>query len=90
MVMLHAHKREHAFELPGVAGRKVVGMEVVGHDLRGDAEKPLVEVDGGAEVIEGIQVFEVADVLAQERELVAGQAEGVLLCGAHGEDGLLS
>ena len=40
-----------------------------------------------AEVIEGVQVFEVADVLAQEGELVAGQAEGVLLCRAHGEDG---
>ena len=87
MVVLHADEGQAAFELPGVARREVVGMEVVGDDLGDDAEKPLVEVDGCNEVIEGVQVFKVADVLAEEGELIAGEAEGVLLLGADGEDG---
>ena len=87
MVVLHADERQYAFELPGVAGREVVGMEVVGDDLGDDAEKPLVEVDGCSEVIESVQVFEVAYVLAEEGELIAGEAECVLLLGADGENG---
>ena len=68
-----------------VLGRQVLRMQVVGDDLRLEPEELLVDRDAGLEVLQRLEVLEVADVLAQEGVGVAREAEGVLELGAAGE-----
>ena len=65
-----------------------IRVHVMGDNFRLDAEKLLVEPDGLFEVLQRLQVFHVADVLADKGIFVPGQAEGVLLLGAAGQDRL--
>ncbi len=84
VVVLHRQPRQIATRF-GVAGRGVVGMEIVGDQLRGDAEDLLQVVDGSGEGILDLGVLQIADVLAQISAIALGEADGVLQLGAEGQ-----
>ena len=66
VVVLHAHVRD---VLAGerVGRRQVVGVQVVGDDLRRDREEPLEVRDAHGEGAQGLLVAQVADVVARPR-----------------------
>jgi hypothetical protein len=61
-------------------------MQIVGDDLRFDAEQPFVQLNGSLKVLQRLQVLHVAYVLADESVLVPGDAKGVLELCPTGQD----
>jgi len=76
VMVLHGNARLRAAQ--GVARRQVVGVGVVGDDLRRDAEQAFHVGDAVLVGAQRVVVGQVADVLADEGVRVAGQAKGVL------------
>src|SRR6202453_2340078 len=68
MVMLHAHKPRSVLSRSPFR-RQVIRMKIVRDDFGLDFENPRKMCDGFAEEIKTLDVFEVADVLAQERHV---------------------
>ena len=60
-------------------------MQVVADHLRAHAEQTLVPIDAGLEVLQSLEVLEVADVLAEKGVGIAREAEGALEFGAAAE-----
>jgi hypothetical protein len=69
-----------------VLGAQVAGMQIVRDGGGGDVEEARHALQGLFEEAEGLEVFEVAEVLAGNGETSSGEAEGVLLLSAAGED----
>src|SRR5208283_3716690 len=67
------------------SGGEVVGMEVIGDDLRPDLENPLQMFDSFVEKTITFRVLQISDVLAQEGVLSFGEADGVLEFAADGQ-----
>ncbi len=65
---------------------EIAGVEIVGDGGGVDFEDLLEVVDGLLEEVVGGEVFEVADVLAQEGVGASGEADGVLELASDGED----
>src|ERR1017187_5020153 len=85
VVVLHANQlRSALFERP--SGGEVVGMEVVGDDLRSNLENPLQMLDSFVEKAIAFCVLQISDVLAQESVLSFGEADGVLEFASDGQD----
>ena len=84
VVVLHAHVGD---VLAGerVGRRQVVGVQVVGHDLRRDREEPLEVRHAHGEGAQGLLVAQVADVVARPCARALGQAEGALELGSAGQ-----
>src|SRR5215469_17838869 len=68
-------------------GGEVVGMKIVGDDLRAYFEDSLKMRDRLFEEFIALQIFQISEVLTQEGVLALGEADGVLQFAAHGEDG---
>src|SRR5580692_11631139 len=68
VVVLHADEVDPE-EFEGVLRRQVVGVQVVGHDLRAHREQPLQMLDPLGERLERLEVLEVTDVMRQEAML---------------------
>ena len=58
----------------------------MGDDLRLDAKQVFEEVDRCLKMLQRLQVLHVADVLAEEGKIIAGETEGILEFGAGGQD----
>ena len=67
VVVLHTDRTHSrlACEIEGEPGRRIVGMQVVGDDFRGDRQDPLHVPDGQFEKLAGGQVLQIADVLGE-------------------------
>src|SRR5208282_2218275 len=77
VVVLHANQL-HSTLLQRPSGGEVVGMEVIGDDLRPDLENPLQMFDSFVEKTITFRVLQISDVLAQEGVLSFCEADGVL------------
>src|ERR1035437_7058298 len=76
VVVLHANQpRPILLQRP--LGGEVVGMKIVGDDLRLDFENPLQVLDRFVEKTITFHVLQISDVLAQESVLSFGEADGV-------------
>jgi hypothetical protein len=53
-------------------------MEVTDKDFGFDPEEFFIKGDGGLEMFKGLQVFEIADMLADKTVPVPGDAKGIL------------
>ena len=84
VVVLHGDGRQA--ELGGPLAGEVLGMHVVGDDLRRDAVEPRQMVDRLQERPIGGEVLEIADVMARHDPIVLGDADGALQFGADRED----
>ncbi len=85
MVVLHGdplHGSAAFHDLHGDAGGQVIGMHIVGDDLRSHREQPLVQGEGLPEMRERLQVLQVTEMLAQVRALPGQQAECTLQVGS--------
>src|SRR4029077_12544776 len=69
-----------------VARRQIVGMKVVDDNRGRDREEALEVVDALAVGLEGLEVLEVPDVVANPGAFPLGQAEGVLQLSPASED----
>src|ERR687886_1746590 len=79
VVVLHAYAQEpRLLQLAGVLGGEVLGVQVVGHQLRLHVEEPAVVLDPLPEGAQGLIVLQVPDVVAEEDVALLGHAEGVL------------
>jgi hypothetical protein len=65
---------------------EVAGMEIVRNDGGLDVEEAGHAFQGFFEEAEGLEVFEVTEMLAGQGESRAGEAEGIFLLGAAGQD----
>ena len=74
MVMLNTHDSDALLPESPFRGQ-IIGVKIVRDDFRFDLEDPRKMRDGIAEEIETVDVFEIADMLAQEREVVARHAD---------------
>ncbi len=61
-------------------------MQVAGDDLGGETKQSFMELDGGRQVLQGLQVLQVPDVLTDKGVVVASQTEGVLQFSAEGQN----
>ena len=66
-------------EFDGVVAAQVIGMQIVGDDLRLDMEDPLHMPDCKLEKIIGGKILQVPDMLAQEGLVPFREADGALL-----------
>ena len=64
----------------------VAGMQIVGDGARRDAEDVLQAGQRFLEKLHGLEVFQIADVLAEDGVAALGEAEGVLQLAAEGQD----
>src|SRR5215469_10105591 len=85
VMMLNPDEGRFLFARP--AGGEVVGMKIVGDDLRAYFEDFLKMRDHLFEEFVALQIFQISDVLTQEGVLALGETDGVLQLAAHGEDG---
>ncbi len=79
-----------AFFLPALAritGSQVIGMQVVGQQLGLDAEELLDMGDPVPKGLQGLVIFQVADVMAEEGVVLTGEAKGVFQLPASRQDG---
>ena len=82
-VVLHLQQgqaplRGHGLGLPG---GKIVGVQVAGQGPGHDAEQPQLGLEGGAVVVQGLGVFQIADVLAEKDVAVPPGGKARLLLG---------
>ena len=84
VMVLHADQL-HSTLPQSPFGRKVIRVQIIGDDLRLDFKNAFEVLDGLVE--EGItfDIFQIANVLAQERMLALGEADGVLKFASHGQ-----
>src|SRR5919199_4171686 len=86
VVVLHAYAREPCFlQLAGVLGGEVLGVQVVGYQLRLHVEEPAVVLDPLPEGAQGLVVLQVPDVVAEEDVALLGHTEGVLELASAGQ-----
>src|ERR1035437_9159366 len=84
VVVLHANQlRSTLLQRP--LGGEVVGMKIVGDDLRLDFENPLQMHDRFVEKSITFHVLQISDVLAQESVLSFGEADGVFEFASDGQ-----
>src|SRR5450759_3707327 len=84
VVVLHANQlRPTLLQRP--LGGEVVGMKIVGDDLRLDFEDQLQMLDRFVEKTITFDVFQISDVLAQEGLISFGEADGVLEFASDGQ-----
>src|SRR5208283_215991 len=76
MVVLHT-KQLHSTLLQRPFCGEVIGVEIVGDDLRPDLENPLKMPDGFVKKTIAFDVLQISDVLAQESVLSFCKADGV-------------
>ena len=74
-------------EVESVLGGQVLRVQVVGDDLRVDAEQPAEVLDALGERAQRRRVLQVPDVVGYERAVGRRQAERVLQLGAAGQHG---
>ena len=77
-----AARRGHGLCL---AGGKVVGVQVAHQRPRRDAEQPQLRFEGGAVVVEGLGVLQIADVLAEKDVAVPPGGKAGFLFGPKGQ-----
>src|SRR5829696_2837003 len=78
-VVLDADSREPGFlQLTGVFGGQVLGMQIVGDQLRAHVEEPAIMLDSFPERAQRLVVLHVPDVVAHEGVAVSDQADRVL------------
>src|ERR687885_349642 len=79
VVVLYTHRREpYLLQFASVLGGEVLGVQVVGYQLRLHVEEPAVVLDPLPEGAQGLVVLQVPDVVAEEDVALLGHAEGVL------------
>jgi hypothetical protein len=66
-----------SLQIQGIFGGQVVGVEVISNQARFYPEKFLIQLEGTLKMLEGLPVFQIPDVLAEESIVFFGQAEGV-------------
>ena len=88
VMVLHLNQRKPFLTAPrqGVGGGKIVWVQVTDQTVHLDAEEPLEMGDLSLIVGQGLHIFQVADVLAQEKGPALGQGEGRLLLRAAGQN----
>ena len=88
MVMLHLQQRDALLLCPilRIAGREIIRMQVAGQRAGPDVKEPLKMADLLFIVFQGLEILQVADVLAQEGVSALAEAEAGLLLGPAGED----
>ena len=84
VVVLHRAGLE--VEVDGELGREVLGVQVVGHDLRRHAVEAAQVVDRLEERAVGGEVLQVADVVAGHDGVAGGHRHRALQLGSHGQD----
>jgi hypothetical protein len=77
VVMLHANNL-HTFLSQSPLGGEIVGMEIVSDDLGVDFENALKMIDALLKEFVAFEVFEIADVLAEEGFTAAKDTDSVL------------
>jgi hypothetical protein len=89
VMVLDSPERKLLLRCPfhGISCREIVRMEIMDEGLGFEAEQLFINPDGCLKVFQGLKVFHVSHVLAQERIPVTGQAEGVLQFCAARQDG---
>ena len=85
VVMLDADAAK-VLQLERELGAEVAGVEVVRDGGGRDVEEARHALEGFLEEAEGLEVFEVAEMLAGDREASAGETKGVFLLRAAGQD----
>ena len=87
MMVLHLQERDLFLFRPflGITGGEVIRMQVADDCLRMDVEEPLKMPDLLFIVFQGLQVFEVPDMLAEEGVLSLPRTEAGLLFRAAGK-----
>ena len=88
MVMLHLQQRDALLLCPilRIAGRQIIRMQIAGQRAGADVKEPLKMADLLFIVFQGLEILQVADVLAQEGVFALAEAEACFLLGPAGEN----